>query len=546
MQTNDKLIDFKNIQQKTRPPPARSSMYSIPLCRHHHDRSKKMTDSKSKPIHTRRYRSYIFFAVTLLLIFGLLPFLLKHIANHTILPARFSEPEGPLTAGTISKLSYNRLTAERLVANFGHGFRIQIPRVELDYTPASLLCKKIHRATAIHATSSDFPFNAECTARDIRISDSAVSAAITADFPRMSAGRFNAGPIHISTHIEGTDTALSFNVPLQDGLLQAHVQLAADWATRLELNAVAHVPLSGTNGTPVQLSSLVSGIDDLLVSGQAVVKTSKEQTPTVSLQIDSLELPAYNLFVKNLHTDCILHSPVELYSPPGQQLTAERLSVDDLHMDQVRVHYQLEPDSVLRIEDLEARWYNGRISLYNTRIQPQTAPVTAQLICDNLSLEQMLTACGLDSITSGGELSGTLPIRWEKKQLTIENGCLSTPPEHGGTVSIRAVNMTRGILPPQILQAIPFFGPASNTPNGFRYEWITVKLNSEGDNVRVIIEVLGRPIDKMLSPYDENYGNSPTDNLRQGFEIQKPKLFHFNFSVPLTQLLSKTSAGNPN
>ena len=507
-----------------------------------------MNDTQSKRIPAkRRFRNVLIATGFLLLFFVLLPGAVKWMVNRVVLPHWFSAPECPVKSGCLTELCYTGLVAGNLPVDAGGGRTVQVSRVEAFYNPWTLMHRQIPLVRGQIVSGPEVAFDSDITARDIRFSGGGLNADIAAQFSRIRCGALSAGPFIATARLAGTDGTLSAKIPLQDGLLHASVNSqVAGLPTNPVWTCTVQIPLAAADGSPVQLGGLVPGADDLLASGlvQAELSGSRSSAEAVlSLAVGSLEFPAHSLSLSNLYTACTMRFPGELRSQPGQSLTADSLSIGKLKLEQIRMHYQLEPDSTAFIEDLEFNWCGGRVNLYSARFAPDSTNVSVRLFCDRLSLEQVLAACGLTGFSAGGELNGRLPVQWTKAGVSIDRGFLFTTPGRGGTFSFGDTQTAASLLPPGSLEEGQI-GLVAAALASFRYDWITMTLNSEGKNLRIEIEASGEPVNVLPYEYDSRSSSYVKVELRPGRGIRQPMNFKLNLTVPLNQLLCYASGIN--
>jgi len=479
----------------------------------------------------RRLRHLLPAVLIFLSLFVLLPLAVKWLVNGFVLPRFIADPQLSLESGRLEELTYHRLSATNLVLDAGSGVYVRADRIDAAYSPQTLLLRTVPWA---HTRVTLDPYEmvaAEIDARDICLRDG-IRADVTAQCDRMSYGAWSAGPFCATSHLSGTEAKLAADIPLQDGLLKARIDLHADWKTNPVWNCTIRLPLDVEEG--------------LCASGLAAAEISGSATATVavlSLAVSDLDFPAHSLSLSNLYTSCTIKLPGELRSQPGQRLTADSLSVGELRIEQIRMHYQVEPDSVFFIEDLDFKWCGGRVSLYSARVGPEAAKVSVHLFCDRLSLEQVLAACGLTGFSAGGELNGRLPVEWAGGGLSVDHGFLFTTPGKGGTFSFGSAEAAAGILPPGSLEEGQL-GLVAAALAAFDYNWITMTLNTEGENLRIEIEADGQPVNILPYEYDSRSGSYVKIELRPGRGIRQPMRFKLNLTVPLNQLLCYASGIN--
>ena len=491
----------------------------------------------------------LFSIVVLLVLLCLPPLLLPRVAkqslNRFVLPEYVTDPDIPLTGGSIQHMNWRGLQATGLTFGSKSETSVTLPEVNVIYSPRTLLKKRIESVEGrIHVGPSpdiDAGFRVEA----IRLAPKQLEATVSVDCPRFQVQDVTIGPLALYQQILGTDTALDFTLPIQNGLMNAHIEMAADWKSNLLWSCRAELPLSSADGGPLRPGALVHAVKDLEVLGSLQLEAAggpEEPVATVDAAIQSLSAPEQSLTLHNLTTRCALQLAGELRSLPAQQLTVESISIGELELKNLRLQYQFEPRSVFYIEDLELDLCDGQVSLHNVRIRPNMSDIAVRLQCDRLSMEQVLTACGVNSFAGDGELNGRLPIRWDDGMITIDRGFLFTTPGRSGTFSIGNTEAIAGILPAGAAGQV---GLVSAALEAFRYDWITMTLNSEGEDLNVTVEMSGTPVNVLPYAYDtrsETYVKIELKKPGQG--IRQTMQFQLNLSVPLNRLLCYASGIN--
>ena len=78
----------------------------------------------------------------------------------------------------------------------------------------------------------------------------------------------------------------------------------------------------------------------------------------------------------------------------------------------------------------------------------------------------------------------------------------------------------------------------------FNYDWITMTLNSEDEELRLAVEISGTPEQVLPYEYDSKTGTYMKIALRPGRGIRQPMQFKLNLTIPLNQLLCYASGVN--
>jgi hypothetical protein len=485
--------------------------------------------------------------IFLLLIF-LLPVVLKSVVNRIVLPHVLSDPKLPPISGSVDELNYRNLVTGSFTIDAAPGIVLTIPKIKAAYSPGSLLRKRVHSVEGLIVSAIEPVFEAGFQARDIKLRPGGgVEALLSAQCSKIQFGEYSAGPIEFSEQVQGTDAIFSFDVPIQDGLLSTRIDVEVDWKTNPVWTCSAVLPLCSADGSPVQLASLGPEVNDLLLAGNLRVDAEGSEASmkaAVHLEVDSLEMPEHSLELKNLVTDCALQLRDEPRSLPEQKLTVESVAIGELLLEQINMRYQLEPESVFYIEELAFNLCGGQMRLNNTRIRPDMSHLLFRLSCERLSLEQVLTACGVKSFSGDGELNGRLPVEWHDGSIQISNGFLFSTPGKGGVFSMGGAQAAAGLLPVGVV-AESQIGLVSDALAEFRYDWMTMTMNSEGEDLKITVEMAGSPVHILPYKYDARRGTYMKISLKKpGQGIRQPMQFKLNLSVPLNQLLCYASGIN--
>ncbi len=485
----------------------------------------------------------LFFAV---LVIVLLPGFLKWSLNRYVLPRVLSDPKVLVTGGQVVTLNYHELVTGSLFIDAGSGLVLTVPEIRAVYSPGSLLKQQINSVNGSLVSESEPVFHAGVQIRDIKRTSAGLDAEVSVRGSEIRFGEYRAGPFDFSSSIQGDGSAFSFDVPLQSGLLTASAEVAADWKTNPVWRCSAELPLMSDDGSPIQLAALVPGVSDLQVHGNLRMSAEGNDGSAEAvfvLDVNSLKLPEKSLELKNLAANCVLRLLAGPRSLPEQKLTAQSLSIGDILLERISMDYQLEPESVLYIEELEFDFCGGLVRLNNTRIHPDMKSLLLRLSCERLSMEQVLAACGVNSFSGDGELNGRLPVQWHDGAVHIKKGFLYSTPGRGGIFSLGSSQTAAGLLPAGSVGGGQL-GMVSEALSEFRYDWITMTLNSEGENLAVVVEMAGTPVRVLPYEYDSKLATYVKIAPRAGRGLRQPMQFQLNLSVPLNQLLCYASGIN--
>lgn len=100
---------------------------------------------------------------------------------------------------------------------------------------------------------------------------------------------------------------------------------------------------------------------------------------------------------------------------PAQELTATAVDVG-IPIVAPRIRFRLEPERVLRLESVEARFADGRVSAEDVAVPLDGGrPVPVVLQVENVDAARLAEVIDLDGLSATGTLSGWLPLLWDPK-----------------------------------------------------------------------------------------------------------------------------------
>jgi hypothetical protein len=111
---------------------------------------------------------------------------------------------------------------------------------------------------------------------------------------------------------------------------------------------------------------------------------------------------------------------------------------------------------------------------------------------DRVNFAQMLNALvGKTMVSGDAEMSGIIPVRWNKGSPVFLDGDLHSTPGRGGNLRVSQ---------PELIangQAL-----VEEAIRDFRYNWIKVKLGGRNDRLDMIVSIDGAPSRKLPLRYD--------------------------------------------
>ncbi len=107
----------------------------------------------------KRRRCFLLLILFLLLLISLLPALLKS-ALGLVFSRAVADPEIPLVSGSVETLNYHGLIVSDLVADAGNGVFVRMPRLEVAYSPGTLLRGRVPSVEGKIVSESNIVFEA--------------------------------------------------------------------------------------------------------------------------------------------------------------------------------------------------------------------------------------------------------------------------------------------------------------------------------------------------------------------------------------------------
>jgi len=471
-----------------------------------------------------------------------LPSVLRWSVNR-LWPVYRSISNLPVSGGRVTSITTKQLQADGFVLDAGSGMQIHVDDVIVEYSLSDLLDQKVQCITGALSGGGRLALAGNFSVQDLERDGNGFSGNGSVRISQAAVGSVQAGPFEMSGRLNGSNAVFSAEVPLLDQLLMATVRVDVQWASNVMWRVSAVIPFSAPDRTPVALGAIYSALNGAVAHGQVSVDLSGEGSQgvaTIAAEFSHVEFPERALRIDHLKAHCVLKIPGDLRSFPEQSLSVERVTVGGIRLENVQADYQLEPDGVLFIERLDADWCGGRIRLAAARFGAERPEVSLKLLCDRLSLEQVLNAFGQDRVSVGGELNGSLPVRLTGRRIAVDDGFLFTTPGRTGTLAFRTPGMVEHLLPAQSLQAGQL-GFISAALTKFEYNWITMTLNTEDDDLRVAVELSGQPADVLPYEYDPRRQMYVAVPAGSGRGTRQPMHFTFNLTVPLNRLIWYTS-----
>ncbi len=219
---------------------------------------------------------------------------------------------------------------------------------------------------------------------------------------------------------------------------------------------------------------------------------------------------------------------------PAQPLSFDRAGIGDLEVTDGRIRYQVEPDGTILVESLTGRWAGGTISTGAFRISTREAAdeLGVTIYCDRLNLATVLRQLGVAQADGEGSVNGKVPVRLRGGRLIFDDGFLYSTPGKGGTIHVRGADLITAGGDAETQVAL-----AAEALKDYEYDWATLRLNTEGDDLLMGLSFNGRPAGPLPFVYDRTVGGFVrVSGEAAGSSFQGIRL-DVNFRLPLDRLL---------
>ncbi len=266
------------------------------------------------------------------------------------------------------------------------------------------------------------------------------------------------------------------------------------------------------------------GDDGIAGNARAALSDGRIEIKDKSIELDDIRL------------DLNFPDLPALRSAPEQALSIGRLTMGKIRIEDADIRFQIEPDAAVLVEKSRFRWCGGNVNAQSMRIAPEMTDIDLILYCDRLNLAELLDQLGAARAEGEGAVNGRIPIRLRKGRLQFDDGFLYSTPGDGGVIHVTGAQvMTAGI--PQNTPQFAQIDLAVEALKSYEYAWAKLRINSEGENLRLQLQFDGKPTDALPFVYKQEFGgfvrvaaNHPGSRF-QGIRLD------VNLGLPLDKIL---------
>ena len=304
-----------------------------------------------------------------------------------------------------------------------------------------------------------------------------------------------------------------------------------------EISATANINFD-TGGTDVDLGGLDKAAKGFRFNG-SITATAKFNRKNglnalqASASVNAEKISANNgLGVENVKLDLKLGGEKVAGTAgfPKGVLSFGRLVFGKITVDSGSVVFQIEPNNVLFVERAKFAVCGGHMESDAFRVSADYAKkFDITFYCSKMNVAEVLNALNIGHASGVGAVSGRIPVKIDKRLVSIDDGFLNSAPGEGGNIKL-----------------IDFMGPMAfvagyaqldivrEALKDFNYDWLRISLKSfpKTDSLIVKLTMSGAPAHDLPFGFDEKKGGFHlTSDPNTSAHFQK-MTFEINFILP--------------
>lgn len=250
----------------------------------------------------------------------------------------------------------------------------------------------------------------------------------------------------------------------------------------------------------------------------------------------NIRIEKNNVSLENIDLNFSSSDIFQMRSNPQQKLAIGSITIGNINLSNGLFEFQLESDRSVLIEKGVFQWCNGSVNVQALRINPGEHDYNIILYCDRLNLAQLLMQLGVARAEGQGAVSGRIPVRFNKGNLSFDDGFLFSTPGDGGTIHLAGAEiLTQGI--PKGTVQFNQIDLAKEALKDYDYNWVKLLMNTEQENLMLKITFDGKPSNPLPFIYNEDFGGFVRVNSgKQLSDFQGIRL-NVNMGIPLNKIL---------
>jgi len=301
--------------------------------------------------------------------------------------------------------------------------------------------------------------------------------------------------------------------------------------------AMEEVPAEGVQ---VDLAKFAPALGEAMLSGRPELSANVTwlaggrlaASGRAGLSQGRLLMAGRNARIEGIEARIAFPDLAAMRSAPRQRLRFASARFGNLEFGAASAFFQVEPGNRLFLEQGEVAWCGGKLSCHALRYQPgQAKDLRLTLFCDRLLLAEVLRQLRIANAEGEGAVSGQLPLVIQGDAVDLSGGFLYSKPGQGGILHLVDAGLFAGAQ--QSLQV----AIAREALRDYAYDWVTINLDREGQDLVMCMDMSGRPSRTMpfgFTPRAGLFQADPDGPWRANFQGIG---FRFNFRLPLEQVL---------
>ncbi len=256
----------------------------------------------------------------------------------------------------------------------------------------------------------------------------------------------------------------------------------------------------------------------------------------VTLQNSRLELKEKGLILEGINHALSIPDLITMRSAQNQQFCFEKLSVGSLAFYDGKIEFQIESPTSFFIENCGLKWCNGHVYTHAMRVSSDKPDYNIVLYCDRLNLAEILGQFGIAKAEGIGTVSGRIPIKYEKGNVSFDNGFLYSAPGDGGIIHVGGMDALDASIPQNTLQysQINFVNAVLKD---FNYNWVRFLLTSKEDDLVLQMSLDGKPMNPLPFTYNKKLGAFSRIEATSKGGIYHPVHLDINLRLPLNKIM---------
>lgn len=252
----------------------------------------------------------------------------------------------------------------------------------------------------------------------------------------------------------------------------------------------------------------------------------------ITMHNSKIEVPEKKMVLEGIDLDLDIQDLYNFHSAPDQVLKFKRFAWGDIEMNEGEAEFQIESSSSFFLKKSSFSWCGGHVYTDGLHVKSGKRELDIICYCDRLKLATILKQFKAASADGEGAVNGRIPVSYKGKKIEILDGFLYSTPGEGGTISFRTDTLIPGASGVQ--QSIQM-QIAQEALKNFNYDWTKLSLQSQGDDLVILMQMDGRPADLLPFGFKKDSGLYKTEGQPKA-HFQGIR-FNINFRLPLDKML---------